>query len=83
MVTVWMIGIIILLIFFDFFIKQRTEVVGEHDEGGLHALCYKAQRPCFDPLGFVLELIKALLNAPAHEVELPHHAGGALSCQGW
>ena len=63
------------LIGLDFFMQQLTEVVSEHDEGGLHALGFKTQRPGFDFVEFVFEFIKAFFNPPAHEVELRHYAG--------
>jgi hypothetical protein len=82
MVSVRMSGVIIPLIFLDFFMQQLTEVVGEHDEGGLHALGFKTQRPGFDLVEFVLEFIKALFDTPAHEVELRHHAGEHFLTEG-
>lgn len=81
-VTVRVIRIVIPLIFLDFFMKELTEVVGEHDEGGLHTLGFKTQRPGFDLVEFVFEFIKAFFNTPAHEVELRHHAGGHCLAEG-
>lgn len=81
-VTVRVSRVVMALIFLDFFMQQLTEVVGEHDEGGLHAFGFKAQRPCFDLVEFVFECIKAFFNTPAHEVELRHHSGGHSLAEG-
>ena len=60
---------------FDLPIEQLREVVGKHDEGGLHFLRVKAFVPGFGFVRFVFQLVETFFNPPAHEVELRDDSG--------
>lgn len=66
----WILWLVGWLMLFNFSVEELREVIGEDDEGGLHLLGIVARSPSFELVEFVFDFIKALLDAPAYEVEL-------------